>query len=310
MTSLASIATLLIGLVVIPGATAATAHPSPAAPAALAAPDAAAMPAANRTSGQRSGRKHKARCPAFPGADQFSTTIDTPLMPLAPGTTFTYRETENGGETQNDVVNVTSETKTILGVSTVVVHDVASLPDGTPVEDTLDWYAQDRAGNVWYFGEDTKEFKNGHVVSTKGSWEAGVKGAMPGIVMEADSRVGDVYRQECAHRQAADVANVLNLSTSVSVPFGSFDHALETEETSRLDPGVVERKQYAPCIGFVRSELVKGGKEVAELVDVQPPPSGSGCGSAVSGKSAAGGGQAIAGDRRAIQRKSKIRPRP
>ncbi len=236
---------------------------------------------------QSSPARKQPSCTLFPGADQFSTTIDNPFMPLVPGTTFTYREAVNGNKTQNDVVEVTTDTKTILGVDTVVVHDVSSLPDGTPVEDTLDWYAQDSAGNVWYFGEDTKSLKKGKVVSTKGSWEAGVKGALPGIVMEATSHVGDVYRQECSRRQAADVAKVLNLSTTVTVPFGSFDNALETQETSRLDPGVVERKQYAPCIGFVRSEIVKGGKEVAELVDVQPAPTG-GCNSSASGKAAAG----------------------
>ena len=107
-------------------------------------------------------------------------TIDNPDFPLVPGTTFTYRLVKDG-EFLRDVVEVTSDTKTILGVQTTVVHDTASTPDGALVEDTLDWYAQDKDDNVWYFGEDTKEYQNGGVVSTEGSWEAGVNGAKPAM---------------------------------------------------------------------------------------------------------------------------------
>ena len=207
------------------------------------------------------------QCPKFPGANQFVRTIDNRFLPLEPGTTFIYREKADG-ETQRDVVAVTDKTKTILGVETVVVRDTAKDAHGDLVEDTLDWYAQDKAGNVWYFGEDTKEYKNGHVVSTEGSWQAGVKGAKPGIVMEAHPRPGDTYQQECASGVAEDRATVLQLGQSVTVPFGTFHDVLVTKDYTPLDKPV-EHKYYAPCIGLVRSEIVKGGKEVAVLVDVQ-----------------------------------------
>jgi len=209
------------------------------------------------------------QCPKFPGANQFVRTIDNRFLPLEPGTTFIYREKADG-ETERDVVAVTDQTKTILGVKTVVVRDTATDAQGGLVEDTLDWYAQDKAGNVWYFGEDTKEYKNGHVVSTEGSWQAGVKGAKPGIVMEAHPRPGDTYLQECAPGVAEDTATVLQLGQSVTVPFGTFHNVLVTEDYTPLD-SPVEHKQYAPCIGLVRAEVIKGGKEVAVLVDVQEP---------------------------------------
>jgi hypothetical protein len=207
------------------------------------------------------------RCPTFPGANQFVRKIDNRFLPLEPGTTFIYREKADG-ETERDVVTVTDKTKTILGVKTVVVRDTVTNGQGDFVEDTLDWYAQDKAGNVWYFGEDTKEYKNGRVVSTEGSWQAGVKGAKPGIVMKAHPRPGDTYMQECAPGVAEDAAKVLRLGQSVTVPYGTFDDVLVTKDYNLLEKPV-EHKYYAPCIGLVRAELVKGGKEVAELVDVQ-----------------------------------------
>jgi hypothetical protein len=209
------------------------------------------------------------RCPTFPGEKQFVRKIDNRYLPLEPGTTFIYREKADG-ETERDVVAVTHETKTILGVKTVVVRDTVTDANDDLVEDTLDWYAQDKAGNVWYFGEDTKEYKNGHVVTTEGSWLAGVKGAKPGIVMEAHPRPGDIYMQECAPGVAEDMAKVLQLDQSVTVPFGTFHNVLLTKDYTPLDKAV-EHKYYAPCIGVVREELVKGGKEVAVLVDVQTP---------------------------------------
>ena len=194
----------------------------------------------------------------------FSTTIDNKYMPLKPGTTYIY-ESEDGA-TRVEVV-VLQETKTIQGVTCVVVRDTVS-EDGTMVEDTLDWYAQDRDGNVWYFGEDTKEYEEGVVVSTAGSWEAGVKGAVPGIIMKADPKVGDTYQQEYLKGEAEDMAEVLALDVSIDVPYGSFTQVLRTKEWTPLEPGVEEEKLYAPRIGNIQTKTVKGGSEVENLVQV------------------------------------------
>ena len=146
---------------------------------------------------------------------------------MAPGSRWVYRETDADGAAQQVEVTVTGETKEILGIPATVVHDLVT-EDGQTVEDTLDWYAQDASGNLWYLGEDTKEYENGEVVSTEGSWEAGVDGAQPGIILPADPQVGMAYRQEYYAGQAEDAAEILSLDEHVEVPFGTFDDVLET----------------------------------------------------------------------------------
>jgi len=198
----------------------------------------------------------------------FVSVIDNPYFPLTPGTTLIYR-----GETEDvatrDKVIVTSQTKTILGITTTVVHDLA-YEDGVLVEDTFDWYAQDKAGNVWYFGEDTKELdEKGNVISTEGSWEAGVDGAEPGIIMEANPQIGDRYYQEFYRGVAEDQAKVLELDASICVRYGCFDNVLVTKEWTRLEPGVVENKYYAKGVGLIFEVIVKGGDEQSELVRVR-----------------------------------------
>lgn len=194
----------------------------------------------------------------------FSGTVDNPYFLLEPGTTYVY-ESEDG-TTRIEVV-VTSETKVIQGVTCVVVRDTVT-EDGALVEDTFDWYAEDNEGNVWYFGEDTKEYEDGEVVSTAGSWQAGMSGAVPGIIMEADPKVGDRYQQEYLKGEAEDMAEVLAVDESVSVPFGSFTDVLKTKEWTPLEPAVEEEKLYAPGVGLVKVEVVKGGSGIEQLIQV------------------------------------------
>jgi hypothetical protein len=151
-----------------------------------------------------------------------------------------------------------------------VVHDVVS-QDGEPVEVTDDWYAQDSDGNVWYLGEDTAEYENGKVVSREGSFEAGVDGAQPGIAVPADPEVGLAYRQEYYAGQAEDKAKVLALDAQASVPFGSFEGALQTEDTNPLsDPPQVEHKFYARDVGPVLVIGISGGSGREELLSYTP----------------------------------------
>jgi hypothetical protein len=200
--------------------------------------------------------------------DNFVRVIDNPYFPLEPGTKFIY-EGESEGTPTREVMTVTSETKEILGVTTTVVHHLA-YEDKVLVEETFDWFAQDVDGNVWYFGEDTKEFdENGNVISTEGSWEAGVDGAEAGIIMLADPQVGDRYYQEFYRGEAEDQAKVLQLDASICVRYGCFDNVIVTREWTRLEPGVVEYKYYAEGVGFIYGEMVKGGEEQIELVKVR-----------------------------------------
>lgn len=198
----------------------------------------------------------------------FVSVVDNPYMPLTPGTTFIYEGSTEKGNEHNEVV-VSSETKVIMGVTCVVVQDIVMV-DGVLEEGTTDWYAQDKQGNVWYFGEDSKEYnKDGSVASTKGSWEAGVDGALPGIVMEADPKIGDTYRQEYYKGEAEDWASVLSLSESASLSTGSYNDLLMTNEWSGLDnPPVYEHKYYAKGVGFIMTKYVEGGFEL-KLIEIR-----------------------------------------
>lgn len=197
----------------------------------------------------------------------FVSVIDNRFFPLRPGTTFYYVGTKDGVPTTN-VTFVTHQTKRILGVRTTVVLDRA-YENGILAEDTIDWYAQDADGNVMYFGEDTKELDpNGNVISTEGTWMAGVNGAVPGIIMEANPAVGDRYQQEFSPGVAEDMARVLSLDTSACVIYGCFDNLLLTKEWTHLDPGVASVKYYAANVGFILEDATRGGSEHTELVSI------------------------------------------
>lgn len=197
----------------------------------------------------------------------FVDGVDNPFFPMVRGATFVF----DGAE--HVEVEVLPDRKTILGVSVTVVRDRV-FEDGELIEDTLDWYAQDRQGNVWYFGEQTAEYENGKVTSTTGSWEAGVDGAQPGIVMLAEARAGDEYRQEFYEGEAEDLAAIIAVEGSVTVKAGSWSGAdvLVTEEWTPLEPDVRERKTYARGFGVVEIRTVKGGDEVTTLTSATFPP--------------------------------------
>lgn len=193
----------------------------------------------------------------------FTTRIDNPLFPLRPGTTFTYADQAAG---VIDHFTVTRRTQVIDGVTCVVVHD-KSFVNGKLEENTFDWFAEDKKGNVWYFGEDTTHFNPNGTVSHAGTWKAGVNGATPGIIMEAHPKVGDHYKQEHATGVAEDQARVLKLDDTVTSQYGSFDHVLKTKEFSRLDPPAdFENKWYVPGIGTVLTTDSHGEHE--ELVKI------------------------------------------
>jgi hypothetical protein len=195
----------------------------------------------------------------------FVRRIDNPYFPLKPGTTFIY-EGQSPEGLEHVEVFVTRRTKVILGVTCVEVRDKVKL-DGELIEDTIDWYAQDAAGNVWYMGENSKQIADGLVMGLEGSWIAGVDGAKPGLIMEAHPAVGDFYRQEFLLGVAEDVAQVLSLTQSVAVPAGSFNHCLQTRDTTPLETDLLEQKFYAPNVGFVLEKDLNTGERL-ELVQI------------------------------------------
>jgi hypothetical protein len=179
----------------------------------------------------------------------FTTKIDNPFLPLAPGNRWVYKETSRDGSVQRVVVKVTHRTRLIAnGVTARVVRDTVT-EKGRLVEDTFDWYAQDERGNVWYLGENTREYERGKVVSTKGSWEAGVNGAVAGIVMPAHPRRGMQYRQEYLKGEAEDKARVVS----------RFKDSVLTRDWTPLEPGLFEYKLYVRGIGTVLALQVPSG---------------------------------------------------
>jgi hypothetical protein len=204
--------------------------------------------------------------PANLDSADFASRIDNPYWPMAPGSRWVYREGD-----QRTVVAVTDKSKRILGIPATVVHDVVT-EDGALVEDTWDWYAQDKEGNIWYLGEATKEFENGKVKSTEGSWEAGVEGAEAGIIVPAKPKVGMTYRQEYLKGEAEDAADVLSVDKRATVPYGSFDELLETKDYTPLEPKLVENKYYAKGVGPVLGIMVSGGSDRETLLSFDKGP--------------------------------------
>ncbi len=199
-------------------------------------------------------------------ASNFVENVTHRYFTLTPGRTFVYERVVEEGIERNEVYT-TYDRKTVLGVSAVVVWDRVFLNDDL-IEDTKDWFAQDAEGNVWYLGEDSKEIAGGKVVSTHGSWEAGVDGAKPGIIMKSAPAVGDIYRQEFYLDTAEDVGEVIALGATAQVPYGFFTGCLKTNDTTRLEPGFAEYKYYCPAVGGVVLEAAIDGQRV-ELVGIR-----------------------------------------
>jgi hypothetical protein len=200
--------------------------------------------------------------------DDFTTEIDNPYWPMEVGSEWVYRETDQEGAEQRVEVTITNKTKRIAnGVEARVVRDVVTdTKTNEAVEITDDWYAQDSDGNVWYMGEETAEYENGKLVTRAGSFEAGVDGAQPGIIMPADPDVGQAYRQEYYKGKAEDAGAVLSLDAQAEVPAGHYSPTLMTQDTNPLEPKVFELKFYARDVGPVLAVSVSGGTDREELL--------------------------------------------
>jgi hypothetical protein len=206
----------------------------------------------------------------LPTPDSFVSRVDNPWFPLRPGTVMVYRGAKDG-KPARDVFTVTRATEVIEGVRTTVIDDRLYLR-GRLAERTTDWYAQDKVGNVWYLGEKTATLDAaGKVKSTDGSWRAGVDGARAGIYMPAHPKVGETGRQEYYKGHAEDRYEILDLAAHVRTAAASSRHALLTQETTALEPGVVDQKVYVRGIGTAREEAVKGDQERLVLTSVHRP---------------------------------------
>jgi hypothetical protein len=208
----------------------------------------------------------------------FSADITNAYWPMKPGTRWVYRALEEGEPPQDVVVVATTATKKLAnGITARVVRDTAR-SEGQLIEDTMDYYAQDKAGNLWYMGEETAEYENGKVVSRAGSWEAGKDGAMPGVLLPALPEDGQKYRQEFKKGDAEDNGEVIATNTLVQVKTGRYKSSLVTMDTSNLEKTAVEYKFYAPAVGPLLALDISGGASREELVKIEQagPSAGTG----------------------------------
>ena len=194
--------------------------------------------------------------------------IDNPFMPLAIGSEWKYQGLGDEG-TETITVVVTSERKTVMGISAYVVHDTVEV-NGEVTEETYDWFTQDDKGNVWYLGEESTEYQGGVAVSTAGSWEAGVDGALPGIAMPAEPASGDAFRQEYYAGEAEDMFQIIAVDRTLTVPFGTYDRVITTKDWTPLRPANIEEKWYAYGVGKIYETHISGTGGPVELVSYTP----------------------------------------
>ncbi|MGH2661372.1 MAG: hypothetical protein ACRDH8_00910 [Actinomycetota bacterium] len=229
-----------------------------------------AWPAGSATAGTCPVTLPKGSEPVTLDPADFVDQITNPYWPMAPGTRWVYRETDTEGNKQRVEVTVLRRRKPITGINATVVHDEVT-EHGELVENTYDWYAQDECGNVWYMGERTKEFENGRVTTTAGSWEHGVDGALAGVIMPGDPQPGLAYRQEYYAGEAEDAGQVMSLDEQAQVPRGHFRDVLLTKDFTPLQPKVLEYKFYAKGVGPVLVLGVSGGSDREDLIRFRTP---------------------------------------
>jgi hypothetical protein len=235
--------------------------------AATAAVGAAAVMVAGSLQPASTAPRPATRAAAIDPAD-FTSPVDNPWFPLQPGLLTRYRGSEDKQHFKERVL-VTHRTRTIEGVQARVVSDILRRADGSLAEKTTDYYADDNSGNAWYFGENTATYdRHGHVQSRDGTWRAGVDGARAGLIMPADPKATDAYRQEFLRGQAEDQAWIVGFKPSLRTPLRHFHHVLRTFEWSRLEPGVVSTKLYARGVGIAAEKDVAGGTERFAVVAV------------------------------------------
>jgi hypothetical protein len=197
---------------------------------------------------------------------EFTTNITNPYFNLPTGKIFTYEAKTQEG-TEKIQIEILDETKVAMGVKTIVYWDRVWL-DGALIENTKDYLAQDKEGNVWYFGEDVDNYEEGKLINHEGSWIAGINEAKPGIWIKAKHKVGDSYKQEYLAGEAEDMRDVVAVGITVKTKLAKYTDCIKFYDWTPLKPESKEHKYYCKEVGgmVLEENLVK--KERLELIGV------------------------------------------
>ncbi len=212
-------------------------------------------------------------------AANFATPKANPYFPLDLGTSNTLKGKRTDGDpiVEHSVLTVQGPGPVILGVPTTLVLDEA-FEAGVLVERTFDYFAADKDGNVWYFGEDVTNFRYddaGRLTGTdnKSAWRAGVNGALPGISVSGVPEVGlTLFQEHAPADEAMDYAEILAVDLEINGPAGTFQNVMKTFETSTVETDLREFKYYAPGVGMIRADegLSERRDSPAIIVELQP----------------------------------------
>jgi hypothetical protein len=200
----------------------------------------------------------------------FTTKITNKYFALPVGKKLTYETTAQGTVTERIEIEILQETMTIEGVETVVYLD-KEYKNGQLVEETRDYLAQHKNGDVWYFGEDVNNYWNGMLLHHSGSFLHGKDGAKAGIWMKAEQRVGDSYRQEFYVGNAEDMRDTVATGETVTTKSGTYTDCAKVYDWTPLEKNSREHKYYCPQVGslVLTEDLETGGR--SELVNVVLP---------------------------------------
>ena len=198
---------------------------------------------------------------------EFSTTIDNPFFTMPAGKKMNFKSKTGEGDESTEII-ITGKTRKIMGVDTLEYWDRVSL-DGVLIEDTHDYIAQHKNGDVWYFGEAVDNYENGKLKDHHGTWLAGEDNALPGIWVKAKPVAGEAYREEYYVGEAEDMAKVVSTSETVTTAMGTFSGCLKTRNWTPLEPDVKEEKFYCRETGGTALEVNVTTGERDELIRVE-----------------------------------------
>ena len=200
-----------------------------------------------------------------------STTVDNPWFPLKAGMSWVYRGTtlERGKRVAHRLVTVVTDlTKVIDGVRTVVVW-VEDYQEGKLVEAELAFFAQDKDGNVWSFGEYPEEYFNGRIIRAP-AWIHSLDEARAGIMMQAKPQLDTPsYSQGWGPTVLwSDRGQVDQMGQKTCVPLRCYDDVLIVAETTKAEPNAAQLKYYSRGIGKIRVGWRGQGEKLQEVLEL------------------------------------------